>query len=68
MKYTVNKKDVFGLEDRENSRLKSDPLVKTKTDANSDYVHSRYDGGHLKPAAVSKNTQDHMNKSHLFSN
>ena len=68
VKYTINKEDVFGLGDRENSRWKSDPLVDTKTGANSDYVRSGYDRGHLKPAAVSKTTQDHMNQSHLFSN
>ncbi len=30
--------------------------------------YSGYDRGHLKPAAVSKTTQDHMNQSFLFSN
>jgi endonuclease G len=68
VKYTINKEDVFGLEDRDYSKWKSDPLVDTKTASNSDYVRSGYDRGHLKPAAVSKTTQDHMNQSHLFSN
>lgn len=68
VKYTINKEDIFGLGDRDYSKWKSDPLVDTKTASNSDYVRSGYDRGHLKPAAVSKTTQYHMNQSFLFSN
>ena len=66
--YTVNKKAVFGLGDRGNSKWKSDPLVETKTGANSDYFRSGYNRGRLKSAVVSKTTQDCMNQSHLSSN
>ena len=68
VKYTINSDDIFGPGDRDKSSWKSDPFVETGTAEDDDYVGSGYDRGHLKPAAVSKTTQNHMNQSHLFSN
>lgn len=68
VRYVINIEDVFGPGNREYSKWLNDEDVLTGSAYDYDYKGSGYDRGHLKPAAVSKTSQEHMNHSHFFTN
>lgn len=65
--YELTKLETDKLYDRTNKFL-CDPLVKSETACNADYLHSGYDKGHLAPAADMGWSATAMKESFYFSN
>ena len=65
--YELTRQETEGSEKR-NDRFIADPLITSIIAANSDYVRSGYDKGHMAPAADMKWSSTAMKESFYFSN